>query len=122
MPTSEIYKYRNACDVLLAPYQQKVSIHGGTGDTSAFMSPLKIFEYMASGKLMLVSDMPVLREVLDNSICMLLPPEDVSAWCQALEQAKDSDLRKRYADEALNTFLAHHTWEARAKAVLKAFP
>jgi len=117
VPAADVFKYRNACDVLLAPYQKKVAVAGG-GDTSAFMSPLKIFEYMASGKLMLVSDMPVLREVLDDSICLFLPPTSVDAWCHALERARDVIFRTEYANRALVEFENKFTWKARAAQVL----
>ena len=118
VPAGDIARYRNACDVLLAPYQEKVAVYGGAGDTSSYMSPLKIFEYMASGKLMLVSDMPVLREVLDGSFCILLPPRDVSAWVSALESARDEKFRKQYSERALKVFKEKYTWQVRAKNVL----
>jgi len=119
VPAAKIAGYRDSCDVLLAPYQQKVGIYGGSGETSAFMSPLKVFEYMASGKLMIVSDMPVLREVLDDSFCMLLSPTDVDAWCEALKRGADSELRKEYGQKALEVFMEKYTWLARAESVLK---
>lgn len=117
VPAAEVAMYRNGCDILLAPYQQKVAVAGG-GDTSAYMSPLKIFEYMASGKLMLVSDMPVLREVLDESFCMLLPPADVDAWCEALEKGRDAAIREMYGRKALREFEEKYTWSVRAESVL----
>jgi glycosyltransferase involved in cell wall biosynthesis len=55
-------------NVLLAPYQNKVAVAGGKGDTSRWMSPLKIFEYMATGKAMMCSDIPVLKEVLEHEV------------------------------------------------------
>lgn len=117
VPASEVSQYHNACDVLLAPYQKKVAVAGG-GDTSAFMSPLKIFEYMGSKRLMLVSDMPVLKEVLDDSFCMLLPPSDLGAWCDALEKARDADFRSKRADRAFEIYRERYTWKARARRVL----
>ena len=51
-------------DVVLAPYQTRVSVAGGRVNTAQWMSPLKIFEYMAHAKPIIASDLPVLREVL----------------------------------------------------------
>ena len=44
----ELKKFRQSSDILIAPYMNKVSISGGKGDTSKWMSPLKVFEYMAA--------------------------------------------------------------------------
>lgn len=118
VPTAEVTACRLACDVLLAPYQQKVGIHGGTADTVAFMSPLKVFEYMACARLLLVSDLPVLREVLDEELCMLLPPSDAAAWVAALDRARDPELRAGFGKRALERFTARHSWRSRAQSIL----
>ena len=108
-------------DAVLAPYQKKVAVHGNTGDTSSFMSPLKIFEYMSWGLPILCSDLPVLREVLcDGDNAMLLKPDDPQDWARALKALQqDTDLRQSLARKARCDFLQHYSWEGRAKRILK---
>ena len=55
----------NQFDILLAPYQEKVFLQNNM-NTVKWMSPLKIFEYMSSGKPIISSNLLVLREVLVN--------------------------------------------------------
>lgn len=105
-------------DMLLAPYQRQVAVFGGTGDTSRWMSPLKIFEYMAVGKPILASDLPVLREVLNDDNSVLVSPDDPEQWIAALERLRSVDLRKRLGERAFDDFKSKYTWEARVKAVL----
>jgi len=119
VPPSESYKYMNASDILLAPYQRKVAVAGNQGNTSGYMSPLKIFEYMASGKPIVASDLPVLREVLEPELnCLLVAPDDTKAWVNALERLRNSKLRERLGVNARAQFLKRHTWERRAEDVI----
>ena len=106
-------------DAVLAPYQRKVAVVGG-GDTSAFMSPLKLFEYMSWGKPILCSDLPVLREVIEDGCNgLVLPPDDPTAWVAALHRLiDDSTERERLGNGARSDFLARHTWRRRAERVL----
>ena len=82
---SKLVNYYPRFDVVLAPYQTRVSVSGGRGDSASDMSPLKLFEYMSWGKVILCSDMPLLQEILTNGDnAVLLPPSDVDAWTNAI--------------------------------------
>lgn len=108
-------------DACIAPYERKVTLTGGAGDTSAFMSPLKIFEYMSWAKPIVASDLPVLREVLrDGENSILVPPDDKQAWVAAIERLMaDVALRTRIAEGARADFLGHYSWTQRASTVLQ---
>lgn len=117
-PPAEVRARTAAFDVLVAPYQHAVTVHGGKHDTSRWMSPLKIFEYMASAKPIVASDLPVLREVLDESNAVLVDPQDVDGWMRALQSLTDEQRRVRLGQKAYADFLARHTWERRAAQVI----
>jgi glycosyltransferase involved in cell wall biosynthesis len=119
VPPPEVDPLTLAFDVLLAPYQREVRTAGG-GETGAWMSPLKLFGYMAAGKPILCSDLPVLREVIeDGRNGLLLPPDDPSAWVVALQRLiNDPAEGERLGATARADFLARHTWRQRASRVL----
>ena len=120
-PPAQLDNYRNALDVLLAPYERKVSISGGgKHDTSRWMSPLKLFEYMAAGKAILASRLPALEEVVrDGETAVLCAPEDVDAWERSLRALlADPERRRRLGREAKRVFEATYTWDRRAEAIL----
>lgn len=121
IPHKEVYKYMLAFDALIAPYQEKVCVYGGDSDTSKWMSPLKIFEYMAAGKVILSSDLPALKEILrhgENSL--LASPTNVDKWILNLEQIKtDISLREGLGKVARQEFEDKYTWKSRADFILK---
>ncbi|MEX2454650.1 MAG: glycosyltransferase [Rhodospirillaceae bacterium] len=100
-------------DVLLMPYQRRVMISGGRLDTAQWMSPLKMFEYLAMGRAILSSDLPVLREVLDDGTAILLDPDRPDAWIAALQRLEDPGLRDGFATSAA-ALAGRYSWTARA--------
>lgn len=119
VPHGEAASYGCQCDILLAPYKTGLTVYGGGADTSSFMSPLKIFEYMSFGKAILTSNLPVLTEVLTEENAVMAKPDDPDEWCNALEELKDSSLRERLGKQALKDFNEKHTWRKRAQTVLQ---
>lgn len=107
-------------DVLIAPYQRVLATQGGGADTVRWMSPLKIFEYMAAGRPIVASRLPALEEVLeDGRNALLCEPDDVDDWVRALEGLRrDPSLRQRIAEQARRDFENNYTWERRAERVL----
>jgi len=121
VPPKQISALCGACDVLLMPYQQRVEVHGGGGNTVAWMSPLKMFEYMAAGRAIVATDLPVLREVLRHGKnAWLLPPDDVDAWCDALNGlAQNDELRASLGRAARDDIEEHYSWARRVERVLE---
>ncbi|TAJ12492.1 glycosyltransferase [Marinilabiliaceae bacterium JC017] len=115
---AHVEKYRHQCDVLLAPYQKEVWVADKGHESSKYMSPLKIFEYMAAGKCIICSDMPVLREVLNENNALLVKPDNTSAWIEALKKCKDEEVRGKIAKQAYLDFKTHYTWQNRARLAL----
>ena len=121
MPHSETSAILAAMDVLIAPYQQIVRpVGGGDINIADWMSPLKIFEYMAHGKAIIASDLPVLREILkseENAI--LCEPENAAAWAKVLDRLRgDPALRQKLGRTALDCFIEKYTWRQRAEKIV----
>jgi glycosyltransferase involved in cell wall biosynthesis len=118
---SEVERYLAAFEILLLPPSRKVCAHGNAGDIARWMSPLKLFEYMGSGRPIIASDLEVLREVLtDGHNALLAPPDDCQAWVNAVKQlVLDKSLGAKLASTALQDFLEKYTWNKRVQAVCK---
>lgn len=109
--------YQSAGDVLLMPYE--TSIAGSSGGNSVeICSPMKMFEYMAAGRAILTSDLPVLHEVLNENSAVFCPPQDVAAWQAALAALlADGERRQRLGMQARADVQAY-TWRERAARVM----
>jgi glycosyltransferase involved in cell wall biosynthesis len=110
-------------DLLLAPPAARVSSAAGR-EIGRWMSPLKVFEYMAAGKPILASDIPALREILrDGETALLLPPGEPEAWAAAARALlRDPGRAAALGARARAAFLAEHTWDARAARILARLP
>jgi glycosyltransferase involved in cell wall biosynthesis len=110
--------YQAAADILLMPYERVIRVSGG-GDTGDICSPIKMFEYLASGRAILSSDLPVLREVLNPGNAVLCPPEDLPAWQKGLAGLlADPALRGRLGEQA-KVDARQYSWRARAQRALQ---
>ncbi|WP_157981829.1 glycosyltransferase family 4 protein [Aliidiomarina soli] len=116
----KLHVYREACDVLVAPYQAgKVAVSGGKGDTSGYMNPIKVIEYLSSGKALVLSDLPAIREVVPEGVAFFVKFDDVDAWVDAIEKLKNNSLRTELANRASAIFSDSLTWTARARKLVE---
>ena len=53
-------------DILLLPYASSIKIAGGVGDITKYTSPLKLFDYLCAGKIIMCSNFDVLKEVIQD--------------------------------------------------------
>jgi glycosyltransferase involved in cell wall biosynthesis len=108
-------------DVVLAPYDSKVSVFGAPdADTSAFMSPLKLFEYMSAGKAIICSDHVVLQEVItQEETALICQRGNLMEWAKALRLLwQDPELRRTLGERAKILCRQNYSWGARAERVL----
>ncbi|MED7948825.1 glycosyltransferase family 4 protein [Streptomyces sp. BE303] len=120
VPPGAVPAYFPLFDVVLAPYRRKVYTAGALAETGRWASPLKLFEYLAHGRAVIASDLPVLREVLQDGVnCLLRPPDEPAAWEQALTTLlADPALRASLGDRGRRQVLDRYTWRHRADQVL----
>lgn len=119
LPPNELDKYRLAFDVLLAPYQLDLETRSGY-NTLQWMSPLKIFEYMAAGRPIVASDLPAIREILNHEeTALLCEPGNPEDWSKAIQQLKhDPEMRWQLGENSKKEFLTEYTWRVRAQKIL----
>ena len=108
-PQEEVRLWLQAADVLCIPDTV----------TDVTASPLKLFEYLAVERAVVLPDIPALREVLPESVGYYFARGDDAALAAAVLRALDDPerpVRERAGREAVRP----HTYAARAARILAA--
>ena len=120
VPHKQVSNYIHSLDICLLPNQRVVLAHGATDiktNISDYTSPLKLFEYMSHKKPIIASDLPVIREVLNERNSILVEIDDIKLWISSIQKLKDIKNREFIANQALSDF-AKYTWKNRALLVV----
>ena len=109
------------CDILIMPYQEEVSVFGNKGNTARWMSPMKMFEYMATGRPIISSDLAAIKEILkDGYNAILVSCNDIEKWKTAIEMLiANPTLAYNIGVNAKNDVIKKYTWDTRIRKILE---
>ena len=111
-PKKEIPKYLESADILLLPNSAK------SEESVKYTSPIKMFEYLASGIPVIASDLPSLREVLHEKNSLLVKPDNPEALSEGIEKLlNDTAFSEALARQA-HRDAEKYTWDEYAKKIL----
>ncbi len=83
-------------DILVMPYSKIIKSSGEVDDISKYTSPLKLFDYLAVGKMIISSDLKVLREIISPKNALFVNNyENVYEWKKKISMAKN-DRKKTF--------------------------
>ena len=117
VPHHEIPALIAEADICLAPL--------GLNDRNVTQGacPIKVLEYMASGRPLIASNMPIVRELVREDVDALLfspnDPDDLAR--QVLALLNDAELSKRLAESASERVLTKFTWHESQKKLVKIY-
>lgn len=107
IPAEELALWYNAADALVYP-----TIYEGFG--------FPVIEAMACGKPVLVSNSSSLPEVVGD-VGTLLPPDDESAWTQALSKLILDDEGRLGQKSNLEAWASQFTWQRTARQTIESY-
>jgi glycosyltransferase involved in cell wall biosynthesis len=111
-PHADIPLYLAAADVLILPNvsTERRSMH--------YTSPLKLFEYMAAMRPIVASDLPSLREILNEKNAIFFEANNSQALAKAIERAlSDTELTTSIVRQAAHD-VQDYTWDKRAACII----
>jgi len=114
--------YQAAADILLMPYGMDIAISSGKGNSARVSSPMKMFEYLATGRVIVTSNLPVFREVLGEKNAVFCTPDKATDWEGALRGLLDNPERRQGLAKQARVDAQRYSWTERARHILEGFP
>lgn len=110
LPSAAIPAFLSEMDVLLAPYPAL---------SRFYFSPLKLFEYMGSGRAIVASDLGQIADILhDNDNGRLVSPGDARALAACCIELAQQPERRLALGRAARETATRHTWQENANTIL----
>jgi len=117
-PHVDIPIYLAAADVLVLPNSNISHSKRLHGYSKFETSPIKLFEYMASGRPIIASDLPSIREIIDGESALLVPPDDPKVLAEGIEKILgDKTLGESIAERAKKKG-EEYTWQKRGERII----
>lgn len=115
LPYKDLPINQKAADILVIPNSKKSKI------STYYTSPLKVFAHMTSGVPIVVSDLPSMREVLNDSNAYFAEADNHESFKDVILYIKNNynELRSR-ATVALEN-VEDYTWKKRATAIINFY-
>ena len=119
VPYALIPKIMSKYDIVLMPYQKFVRVRSSNLETSNFMSPLKLFDYLASCKIIVASNLMVYSHILkDRHNSILLNPKNIQSWAKTITNIFNNYNEYRYLKKNAFNTAKNYTWNDRVKKII----
>lgn len=107
----QVLAYLKVADVLVMNYPNQ-------SHYAHFMSPLKLFEYLASGTPIVTTDLPVVREIVSEKEVFWVEPDNLRSLAHGILEALNNPNLAKQKAVAGKGLVANYTWFKRAGRIL----
>lgn len=114
VPNAAVPQWISAIDIATLPYPF-------TEHFAYYMSPMKLFEYLAGGKAIVSTRLPSLEEVLvDHKNGRFAPHDDPRQFAAIVAELLCNPAQRKSLEKEARLDAGRYTWRARAKRILEA--
>lgn len=121
IPYENVPKILSKFHVALMPYQNKVEARSNNLEISKFMSPLKMFDYMASKIIIVASRLSNYKDFINENNSILCNPSDEKDWIKKIRLIfKNLNKYKSLKKKSIE-IVKSNTWIIRAQKIVNSF-
>ena len=118
---SKIPKILSRYEVALMPYQKKIRGRGSIW-LQKYMSPLKMFDYMAAKMIIIASNLKAYKHVLKHNFnCILVDINEDEKWSKAIQYAFKKNYKNQFLRNNAYKTARKHTWDNRCQKIINFF-
>ncbi len=110
-PHKEVPLWLRSADVLVLPNTAKEDI------SKFYTSPMKLFEYMASGTPIVASDLPSIRNIVDERFVSFFTPDNPNSMAQVINSVFKDYKSVLIKSKAASQEVKKYTWDKRAEHI-----
>jgi len=121
IPYKDIPKELKKMDILLMPYASSITVAGNVGDITKFTSPLKLFDYLSVGKIIMCSDFNVLKEQLKKkkNAVFIKNYSNPYSWKNEIQKLKNQPHKQLIISKNNHRLSKEYSLIRRANRILK---
>ena len=121
IPYKDIPNELKKMDILLMPYSSSITVAGDVGDITKFTSPLKLFDYLCAGKIIICSDFKVLKEVVKEKQNAIFVKnfKNSFAWKNEIQKLKNQPNKQLIISKNNYKLGQRYSLDKRAKKILE---
>ncbi|NQU83608.1 MAG: glycosyltransferase [Parcubacteria group bacterium] len=113
-PYSEIPRWLKSADVLVLPNSRRASEMQAKAT-----SPIKLFEYMASGTPIVASDIPAIREIVSEKEVYFVESDSPEKLAEGIKKVLGSKACSNCISRNSKEKVKEYTWKKRAEKIIK---
>jgi len=104
--------FQKIADILIMPFP-KIAHY------EYFMTPIKMFEYMAANKPIIASDLPSIKEILNDNNCFFCKPGDSNDLAEKIKFVlNNKEIAEKKAQQAYKDS-KQYSWDKRTKKIIE---